>query len=136
MPGWVASASASRRGSQASIASPVTVEIRAGMPEPIAGPAVGAIEPTTSISLSVTAAVSRRVESAHLRLSATGAATAGPSKRARTVRTGEYVGGASLKRRRAPDIPSIYDGAPRTSQRGAPAASKSKRTVTRRREVP
>ena len=53
MPGWVASASASRRGSQASIASPVTVEMRAGIPEPMTGPAVGAIEPVTSIVSSV-----------------------------------------------------------------------------------
>ena len=40
MPVWVPSASASSRGSQASMASPVTLEIRAGIPEPIPGPAV------------------------------------------------------------------------------------------------
>src|SRR6476469_2234847 len=59
MPGWVARASARRRGSHASICWPVTVEMRAGMPDPIVGPAVGAIEPTTSISSRcVTATVS------------------------------------------------------------------------------
>ena len=64
------------------MASPVTVEIRAGMPEPMAGPAVGAIEPTTSISLSVTAALSRRVESGTCAPSATGAATAAQHRNA------------------------------------------------------
>jgi hypothetical protein len=59
MPGWVASASASNRGSQASMASPVTVEIRAGIPDPIPGPAVGAIELVTSmVSSLVTRVVS------------------------------------------------------------------------------
>src|SRR3954471_15900312 len=53
MPVWVASASASRRGSHASMASPETVEIRAGTPDPIPGPAVGAIEPVTSMVSSV-----------------------------------------------------------------------------------
>src|SRR5919112_598037 len=64
MPGWVASASARSLGSQASIASPVTVEILAGMPEPITGPEVGAIELVTSmVSSSVTLELSVPVES-------------------------------------------------------------------------
>jgi hypothetical protein len=58
MPDWVASASARSRGSQASIASPVTVDIRAGIPDPITGPAVGAIEVTSMVSSVVTRAES------------------------------------------------------------------------------
>jgi hypothetical protein len=43
------------------MAAPVTVEILAGMPDPISGPAVGAIELVTSMVWSlVTRVVSRR----------------------------------------------------------------------------
>ena len=41
----------------------MTVEIRAGIPEPIFGPAVGAMEPTTSMVSSFTAPLSARVVS-------------------------------------------------------------------------